>query len=322
MPARGDVHIDAALTNLSVGRRVQGFIGDLVVPRVKVQKQSDKYFIHGSEALTIEDTVLAPNAESKGTDWAMTSATYLCTQYALHGLLSDVVVANADPAIDPRIATMDRVLNKVDLHRENRCATLLTTAASYPAALKRTLATAEQWDNYNSSSSDPRNHIATALGKIQNLIGIVPNTLTIGWKVALALSNHPQILAGKTQSTNLNAVLTSFDLPPVLFGLNLRIGLAGYNTALIGQTVSIADVWGDYAIVHYVEPNPGLETLSHCVTFDWASGYPSSRMVSELYEPKIRALRIEVLDAGLDEVLINTNAGYLLSDTLSASFLA
>lgn len=320
MSRKSDVHIDSGLSALSVGVRTQGFIADKVMPRIPVEKQSDVYFINGPESLTIEDTTLAPLAETRGTSWNRTNASYHCNPYGLHDWLPDEVADNADGKFDPRVYTMEQVIAKVDLAREKRAATLLTNAGSY--ANTRTLLGGEQWDTYSSNTSDPRSHIATAIGKVQNSLGIVPNTLTIGWKVALALSNHPQVLAGKSQSNDLNALLTSFDLPPVLFGLNLRIGLAGYNTAAIGQTAVIADVWGDYAAVHYVEENPGLQTQSHCATFEWKGSYPTARTVWSEYDRKKRGTRIEVIESGLDEVILNTGAGYLLIDTLSAAFLA
>ena len=44
MPQSNEVHIDAALTNLSVGYQNPAFIADRLAPVVPVRKQSDKYF--------------------------------------------------------------------------------------------------------------------------------------------------------------------------------------------------------------------------------------------------------------------------------------
>lgn len=39
------VHIDAALTNISVSYAPQGFIADIIAPVVPVEKESDKYYV-------------------------------------------------------------------------------------------------------------------------------------------------------------------------------------------------------------------------------------------------------------------------------------
>ena len=43
-PVRSDVHIDTAATTFSVAYRNQTYIADLILPVVKVAKQTGKYF--------------------------------------------------------------------------------------------------------------------------------------------------------------------------------------------------------------------------------------------------------------------------------------
>ena len=51
MPNRSDIHIDKALTNLSVKyfQDASNFIADKVFPVVPVAKQSDRYFMYKKE---------------------------------------------------------------------------------------------------------------------------------------------------------------------------------------------------------------------------------------------------------------------------------
>jgi hypothetical protein len=49
MPEVSQVHIDAALTNVSVAYRNPDYIADIVAPQVAVRKQSDKYYIYDAE---------------------------------------------------------------------------------------------------------------------------------------------------------------------------------------------------------------------------------------------------------------------------------
>ena len=51
MPNRSDMHIDKALTNMSVKylQDTANFVADKVFPIVGVQKQSDRYFMYKKE---------------------------------------------------------------------------------------------------------------------------------------------------------------------------------------------------------------------------------------------------------------------------------
>ena len=66
MPQVQEVHIDAALTNLSVGYRNAAFIADQLAPVVAVRKQFDRYFIHDAarENFRATDDRRAPGAEA------------------------------------------------------------------------------------------------------------------------------------------------------------------------------------------------------------------------------------------------------------------
>lgn len=44
-PTLRDVHVDAILTNLSIGYKNDTYIGESVFPRIQVAKKSDVYFV-------------------------------------------------------------------------------------------------------------------------------------------------------------------------------------------------------------------------------------------------------------------------------------
>ena len=49
MPALSQIHIDQALTNLSVMYRNANYVADQVIPVVPVNKRSNKYFVYRRE---------------------------------------------------------------------------------------------------------------------------------------------------------------------------------------------------------------------------------------------------------------------------------
>ena len=88
MPTRQQVHIDRALTNISVAymQDASNFIADKVFPIIPVQKQSDLYFIYRREDfLRDEAQERAVGTESAGGNYNIDkSEPYFCRVYAFH----------------------------------------------------------------------------------------------------------------------------------------------------------------------------------------------------------------------------------------------
>ena len=71
MPEVTQVHVDAALTQVSVAYRNPEYIADAVAPAVPVRKQSDKYFVMDAEreAMRATPDQRAPGAEASEVDF-------------------------------------------------------------------------------------------------------------------------------------------------------------------------------------------------------------------------------------------------------------
>lgn len=121
MPNANEVHIDAALTNLSVGYRNPAFIADLVAPVVPVRKQSDKYFIHDAarEVFRQSDDRRAPGAEANEVNFALSSDNYYAEDHALTSVIPDEERENADPVIQPAIDRTEFLRAKIDLNNNS-----------------------------------------------------------------------------------------------------------------------------------------------------------------------------------------------------------
>ena len=77
-PTPNDVHIDSALSNISIAYRNEAYIADKVFPIVPVQKQSDYYFVFG-KSMWYQDNVAvrAPGTRAARADYSVTSASYI-----------------------------------------------------------------------------------------------------------------------------------------------------------------------------------------------------------------------------------------------------
>jgi hypothetical protein len=111
MPEVSQVHVNVALTNVSLAYRNPAFIADLIAPPVGVRKQQDRYFIHDAEREAFRSTSdhRAPGAEANEVDFALSSEAYYCEDHALVSVIPDEERENADPAIQPDIDRVRRL---------------------------------------------------------------------------------------------------------------------------------------------------------------------------------------------------------------------
>lgn len=84
LPTPRDLHVNAALANISIAYRNANYIAGQVFPTVPVQKKSDFYWQFDKSAWFRNDVkVRAPGTRSARTDYSVSSASYLCTEYSL-----------------------------------------------------------------------------------------------------------------------------------------------------------------------------------------------------------------------------------------------
>ena len=96
------VHIDRALTNLSVKLSNNQTVGSVLFPSIPVMKQSDKYYVFGNEGWLPQSDLRAPAAvagEIPGL--ARSIESYYCEEHALQIRVTDEERANADSPIRP-----------------------------------------------------------------------------------------------------------------------------------------------------------------------------------------------------------------------------
>ncbi len=302
-----DVHIDAALSNLSIVYRNRGFIADRVLKRVRVKKKSDKYFVWGKNNLRRINSRRAPGAPTKKVARSISDDTYFCNAQALREDIDRETLDNADPAADPAVDTVENLTDLLMLDREVRVAAQLTSTSVITQ--NTTLSGNSQWSDYTNST--PYTNIRTAKSTVYAASLQKPNTIIIPYDVALVLAQHPDTL-DRVKYTR-EDLLTDGGLPPKIEGLEVLEAGAGENVAQEGQTDSLQAVWSDDVVICYVAPeeNLGLKTISVGFTFEWVQ-----RRVRRWWEndPDGQAV---VVEENIDEKIVAAVCGYLFKDTLA-----
>lgn len=281
-PGRGDVHVDAALTNISVAfmQDASQFIASQVFPEIPVVHRSDEYFTYDrDDTRRNEVKPRAPGAESAGGGFNMGTDNYSCDVFAFHKDVADQTRANADPAVDVDEDATRFVTQQFLIQREVRWAAEFFA----PAIWTTDITPADLW---SSGTSDPEADIDLGKSTILLSTGYEPNTLVVSWQTHQALKKHP-LIVDRYKHTSSNSI-TAQMIAAFLEIDRYIVSKASYNTAEEGAVAANAFVAGKHALLCYIAPSPGLLTPSAGYTFVW-SGFTGASAVGA----RIKNFRLE-----------------------------
>lgn len=277
MPTRQQIHIDRALTNLSVAfmQDAKNFIADKVFPKIPVMKQSDTYFIYNRDDFFRDEArERAKGTQSAGGDYNITQAEpYYCRKYAFHMDIDEEDVVNADAPLEPRRDATDFVSHKLLLRRES----LWAQTYFKKGVWGRELQGADEADGdkkvlkFTNPASDPITVITDEAVRMAEETGYKPNTLVLTPRVFYALKNHEDIL-DRIKYTQKGIVTT--DLLATLFEVdNVYVSWAIKNNtpkkANPTDNTPNEFILGDNMLLCYVEKTPGIKKPSAGYIFTW-----------------------------------------------------
>ena len=281
-PTLTDVHISAALTNVSVAyfQEQDNFIADKVFPCVPVVHQTDQYFVWSlADFMRDEAQQRADGVESAGSGMNLTTQSYSAKVWALHKDIGPQIRANADPAIDIDVTTTRMLMQKLLIKRDRQFATSFFTTGLWTGGTGSTDAvgtsggtpgttTPPKWSD--DANGDPFTDIATAQTSILQGTGFMPNRLLLGWPVYQALRKHPLVIDRIKYTSQPDAKDVTPSLLAQMFDVDeCLVSKAVYNSAAEGLTASMAFAMGSNALLCYAAEAPSLNEPSAGYTFSW-----------------------------------------------------
>ena len=325
-PTVSEVHINAALTNISIAfiQQAQDFIADRVFPVVPVQKQADAYFIYDrGDWFRSEARRRAPGTESAGSGWDITTDTYFAHKYAIHKDVSDDVRANADAAIRIDSDATEFVTQQCMLIKEITWAASYFVTGVWTTEITGVAAApmAGQFLQWDQAGSTPIVDLRTQMFAMKELTGFMPNKLTLGPNVWSVLQDHPDFLGrvNSGQTPGGPAVVNRETLAAVLELDEVLIAWGVQNTATEGATESNSFIAGNNALLTWSPPSPSLLTPSAGYTFAWAgllgAGAFGNRIKRFRMEP-IESDRVEC-ELAFDTKVVSADLGSFLLDAVS-----
>jgi len=307
MPASSTVHLDTALTNVSLAYRNPNLLADVIAPQVPVRRQSDKYFVYdpdGERFRPVNDR-RAPGALAAEVDFTLSTDSYFASDHALTSAISDEERDNADTPLSVDIDRVEFLSDKIALNREVSLAATFNAAGSLLSG--EDVIEANRWFD---TDSDPVGMIASGKRAILQGVQQEANTLVLSLSAYDALRVHPSIkeLAGSANS----GIPDATDLAKILDVERVLVGRGYYNAAKPGQAPDMLPIWGDNAALVFVPRRPGLKTVSALYTFTWsqAPGSIGGRVVEVWRENGRKADMIRVQHY-YDHKVVSPNAAYV-----------
>jgi len=312
MPEARALHKDAVLTNLSVKYRNEAMIWPLVMPEVKVNKRSDLFYQYNKEdSFTLADDKIGPKSMPNEVDWGVTTANYSVKDHALSDWLPQETIDNSDNPLQPELDTNDFLNLLLDIAQEKRVVDIVFNAASYPAANKVQLSGTGQWGG-------------TADSPIKNVLDAIEgcftraNTFAMGadvWKVFRALPEVLDAVKGSSRYQGSPGGLATIEECRGLFEVERwLVGRARYNTAKPGQAASYSRLWGKHCAALYVDPNPGIRSVTFGATL-----VETRRSTYRDFDGKrgIKGAHFFKVAWNSDEKVIAGDVGYFIQDAVA-----
>lgn len=313
-PQVRDLHIDRALTQISVDYQNGDFISDQILKRVPVDKESDKYYVFKGIFDVIDDRV-RPGGVAKEIGWDFSTDTYFCDGHAIREPINDRQRGNADDPLDLDSQAAENVMQTILLNKEKATADLIFALATYDSTLRTTLSGTSQWSDF--TNSDPQAAIEGAKQLVAAEIGLRPNTLILGEQVWAKLRQHTGLVT--MWDSQRKRMLTIDALKELLEVENILVGRAMYNTANQGQAQAKGFVWGKHASLVYVPARPAQKTPALGYTFVWKSprGLGQDGVITYKYREENRHSDIVENELYYDHKIVVQKAGYHWHDAIA-----
>ena len=307
-----NVHIDQALTDFSLKYTNEEMIAGRVMPKIKVNKRSNRFFKYNKEnAYRIYDDAVGPKSMPNEVTLGVSNDNYSVDDHALADYVPVETQDNADQPIEPRMDTVMFLQDQLALAWEKRVADVVFAAGTYPTGNKKTLTGNAQWGG---SADDPLDDILDAI----EISFMRANCLIFGQETWQKFRTLPEILDAVKSSTrsqsadggiaNRQEIASLFEVDHVL------VGRARHITSNEGQSNTYGRVWGKHFAALYVHPSPGIKTLTFGGTFT-----EQDTLVQSAMDMKRGVKGAEYIKVGWnsDEKVIANDLGYLITNAVA-----
>lgn len=312
---KSNLYVSPLLTQFSLAYKNSNYVAELIMPIVKVNKDSGKIATYGMDNLRIANSIRAQGSSTNEVNHSVSIGDhYFLEEHALKELVTNEEVENADKPIDPKKDAVDNLMERILVIKEKALADTMGNTAILTQNV--TLAGNDQWSDFTNST--PIADIMTGIAAVRTGTGKMANTLFFSYSVWLTLLQHPdfvnRVKVGVADSDAIKGIIMKA-FPMIK---NIIIGEAQYNSGVEGGTDTLTDIWGKNAWVLAIESSPSLKSRTFGLTYQGRE----NRMVDESGPQQNgeawdrKGTFIRVTDK-YDQKLVDVNCAYLIKNAIA-----
>lgn len=298
-----DVHIDAALSQVVINYQPKGFIANMIMPIVTVDKQSDRFFkMDQGDMFRDEPDYRTPGRLPNYISFDVSSDGYYAKNHALGTYLTREELKNADAALNTQIIRARFLTNILNINYELRVANQVNSTSNVGSSTT----TASAW---GTSNADPYLDLQGDISTFEDLTGYMPNGIVFGktaWrnfrdseKIQTLIFPHG---GGIPRMSHVRDLL-EID--------NVLVGGAYRNSAAEGATMALSKIWNDNVLLFYTPQSPSKEEPSFGYSFRWMiDGVPHMQVRTFPMDDKTGRQDLHV-GYYQDEKIVDSNLGFL-----------
>lgn len=216
--------IDPVLTEVALGYRNAGFVGETIMPRVMMEASGGRVPEFGQEAFYQYDTERAPGSDTLQVSFKWSSQGVATENHSIEGKVPWEILrdARAVPGIDAARVAVTGAKEVVDRRLEISIANLVKDTNNYLSGNTLALAGTHRWDSGNETDSNPIDDVATAMDAVEGTVGVPPNLMVMGSQVYTKLKTNPAIIERLKYTSNdsvtVEALARLFDVDRIVVG--------------------------------------------------------------------------------------------------------
>lgn len=266
-----DLHVDAVLSNLVIGRRPQGYIADQLLPILNVDKRSNLYYKVDHMQFRRYDAGLtnrAPGTAPREVQFSISSDTFYAKNYALGAkwVVEDEV--NADAVLNWASQHATLVTDRLLIDYEVRVAGLANTAAN----ISTTTSVLTPWSNL--TGSRPLDDLAAQKEAFRLKTGVLPNVIVIPAEVQTYLIRNDQVRdvlfgdRGGGFATE-QQIASLIEVPKVLVP-SILVNSTSIGATLAGSA-AMQNAWAKKVWMFNIQQLPGQQVDTWAQGFRWTN---------------------------------------------------
>lgn len=316
-PTHSDVHVDAALTDMSIAyiQAAENFVAGRVFASKPVQHRTDKYHVFSKNDWNRDDAVVKRSQGQKAprSGFTLSTDSYDADAWWTAVPMSELTRANADPAVPLDQAAMRLVTQRMLIRRERQFVTDYIALSKWGTDVVG----GTDFTRWDDAASDPEKDILTAKEVVLKNTGMMPNRLVLPFQAHNALKRHP-LIKDRTKYTSSESI-TEAVLARFFEVDDYIVAKSSYATNAEGATAAYDFAFPKSALLFYFNGDPSIMTPTAATNFVWSGLTGLNDLgvrIDQFYDPDAKEDVVRG-EFAFDMKITGSDLGYFFSGCVS-----